>query len=48
MQYGLDLLLWTDRLHDGLAPVVDRIRAAAVDALAFMKAQVGRRRPATP
>jgi D-psicose/D-tagatose/L-ribulose 3-epimerase len=31
MQYGLNLLLWTDRLHDGLEPVVDRIKAIGYD-----------------
>lgn len=31
MRYGLNLLLWTDRLHDGLAPVLDRIRAIGYD-----------------
>jgi len=31
MQYGRNLLLWTDRLHDGLEPVVDRIKAIGYD-----------------
>ena len=31
MQYGLNLLLWTDRLHDGLVPVVERIKALGYD-----------------
>jgi D-psicose/D-tagatose/L-ribulose 3-epimerase len=31
MRYGLNLLLWTDRLHDGLAPVLERIRAIGYD-----------------
>jgi sugar phosphate isomerase/epimerase len=31
MQYGLNLLLWTDRFHDGLEPVVDRIKAIGYD-----------------
>jgi D-psicose/D-tagatose/L-ribulose 3-epimerase len=33
MQYGLNLLLWTDRLHDGLVPIVDRIKAIGYDAV---------------
>ena len=31
MHYGLNLLLWTDRLHDGLVPVVERIKALGYD-----------------
>jgi D-psicose/D-tagatose/L-ribulose 3-epimerase len=31
MQYGLNLLLWTDRLHDGLVPVVERVKALGYD-----------------
>jgi len=31
MRYGLNLLLWTDRLHDGLVPVIDRIKAIGYD-----------------
>jgi IMP dehydrogenase len=26
MKYGLNLLLWTDRMHDGMVPVVERIK----------------------
>lgn len=31
MQYGLNLLLWTDRMHEGLAPVVERVKALGYD-----------------
>jgi D-psicose/D-tagatose/L-ribulose 3-epimerase len=31
VKYGLNLLLWTDRLHDGLVPVVERIKAIGYD-----------------
>jgi len=31
MQYGLNLLLWTDRLHDGLVPIVERIKELGYD-----------------
>ena len=31
MHYGLNLLFWTDRLHDGLVPVVERIKALGYD-----------------
>jgi D-psicose/D-tagatose/L-ribulose 3-epimerase len=31
MKYGLNLLLWTDRMHDGLVPTVERIKALGYD-----------------
>lgn len=31
MKYGLNLLLWTDRMHDGLVPVLERVRALGYD-----------------
>jgi len=31
MKYGLNLLLWTDRMHDGMVPVVERIKALGYD-----------------
>ena len=31
MKYGLNLLLWTDRMHDGLVPVVERIKRLGYD-----------------
>jgi D-psicose/D-tagatose/L-ribulose 3-epimerase len=33
MQYGLNLLLWTDRMHDGLVPVVERIKSLGYDGI---------------
>jgi D-psicose/D-tagatose/L-ribulose 3-epimerase len=27
MKYGLNLLLWTDRMHDGMVPIVEKIKA---------------------
>jgi len=33
MKYGLNLLLWTDRMHDGLVPVVERIKALGYDGI---------------
>src|SRR5215471_4762643 len=26
MQYGMNLLLWTDRLHDGMLPVLEMVK----------------------
>ncbi|MFM8986420.1 MAG: sugar phosphate isomerase/epimerase family protein [Planctomycetia bacterium] len=31
MKYGLNLLLWTDRMHDGMVPVVEKIKALGYD-----------------
>ena len=31
MKYGLNLLLWTDRMHEGMTPVVERIKALGYD-----------------
>ena len=31
MKYGLNLLLWTDRMHDGMLPVVEKIKALGYD-----------------
>jgi D-psicose/D-tagatose/L-ribulose 3-epimerase len=31
MHYGMNLLLWTDRLHDGLLPVLERLKAMGYD-----------------
>jgi D-psicose/D-tagatose/L-ribulose 3-epimerase len=31
MKYGLNLLLWTDRMHDGLVPVLERVKALGYD-----------------
>jgi D-psicose/D-tagatose/L-ribulose 3-epimerase len=31
VKYGLNLLLWTDRMHDGLVPVVERIKRLGYD-----------------
>jgi D-psicose/D-tagatose/L-ribulose 3-epimerase len=31
MKYGMNLLLWTDRLHDGLLPVLDKIKTMGYD-----------------
>ncbi|NDC64074.1 MAG: sugar phosphate isomerase/epimerase [Planctomycetia bacterium] len=33
MKYGLNLLLWTDRMHEGLEPVVERIKALGYDGI---------------
>ena len=33
MKYGLNRLLWTDRMHDGLVPVVERIKALGYDGI---------------
>ena len=33
MKYGLNLLLWTDRMHDGLVPVVERIKSLGYDGI---------------
>ena len=27
MKYGINLLLWTDRMHDGLMPVLEQVKA---------------------
>ena len=27
MKYGLNLLLWTDHMHDGMLPIVEKIKA---------------------
>jgi D-psicose/D-tagatose/L-ribulose 3-epimerase len=31
MKYGMNLLLWTDRLHDGMLPVLDKIKKMGYD-----------------
>jgi D-psicose/D-tagatose/L-ribulose 3-epimerase len=31
MRYGLNLLLWTDRMHDGLVPILERVKALGYD-----------------
>jgi D-psicose/D-tagatose/L-ribulose 3-epimerase len=31
MKYGLNQLLWTDRMHDGMVPVVEKIKALGYD-----------------
>lgn len=33
MKYGLNLLLWTDRMHDGMVPVVEKIKAIGYDGI---------------
>jgi D-psicose/D-tagatose/L-ribulose 3-epimerase len=33
MRYGLNLLLWTDRMHDGMVPVVERIKSLGYDGI---------------
>ena len=33
MKYGLNLLLWTDRMHDGMVPVVERIKKLGYDGI---------------
>jgi D-psicose/D-tagatose/L-ribulose 3-epimerase len=31
MKYGLNLLLWTDRMHEGILPVVEKVKALGYD-----------------
>ncbi len=31
MKYGLNLLLWTDRMHEGVIPVVEKVKALGYD-----------------
>jgi D-psicose/D-tagatose/L-ribulose 3-epimerase len=31
MKYGLNLLLWTDRMHDGMTPIVEKVKALGYD-----------------
>ncbi len=31
MKFGLNLLLWTDRMHEGLVPVVEKVKAFGYD-----------------
>lgn len=31
MKYGLNLLLWTDRMHEGMAPIVERVKKFGYD-----------------
>ena len=31
MKYGINLLLWTDRMHDGLMPVLEQVKAMGYD-----------------
>lgn len=31
MRYGLNLLLWTDRMHEGMEPVVERVKEMGYD-----------------
>ncbi len=33
MKYGLNLLLWTDRMHDGMVPVVEKVKAIGYDGI---------------
>jgi sugar phosphate isomerase/epimerase len=52
MKYGLNLLLWTDRMHDGMTPIVERVKALGYDGVEVpifdlneaLYAQWGRRR----
>lgn len=31
MKYGINLLLWTDRMHDGLVPIVEQVKSLGYD-----------------
>jgi D-psicose/D-tagatose/L-ribulose 3-epimerase len=31
MKYGLNLLLWTDRMHDGMTPIVEKVKKLGYD-----------------
>jgi len=31
MQFGMNLLLWTDHLHDGLLPVLEQLKKIGYD-----------------
>ena len=31
MKYGMNLLLWTDHLHDGLLPVLENLKRMGYD-----------------
>lgn len=31
MKYGLNLLLWTDRMHDGMTPIVEKVKQLGYD-----------------
>ena len=31
MRYGLNLLLWTDRMHEGMEPIVARVKEMGYD-----------------
>src|SRR5262245_19017610 len=33
MKFGMDLLLWTDRMHDGLTPVLEQLKEMGYDAV---------------
>jgi D-psicose/D-tagatose/L-ribulose 3-epimerase len=33
MKYGLNLLLWTDRMHEGMVPVVEKVKAIGYDGI---------------
>jgi D-psicose/D-tagatose/L-ribulose 3-epimerase len=33
MKYGLNLLLWTDRMHEGMGPVVEKVKAIGYDGI---------------
>src|ERR1700730_5274683 len=33
MKFGMNLLLWTDRLHDGMQPVLEKIKKMGYDGI---------------
>ncbi|NBP81597.1 sugar phosphate isomerase/epimerase, partial [bacterium] len=33
MRYGLNLLLWTDRMHEGMEPIVDGVKEMGYDGI---------------
>jgi len=33
MRFGMNLLLWTDTLHDGVRPLLDEIKQLGFDAV---------------
>ena len=33
MKYGMNLLLWTDHLHDGLLPTLEKLKQMGYDSV---------------
>lgn len=42
MKYGINLLLWTDSMHDGLIPVIETLKEMGYDGVEMPLFEIGR------